>query len=240
MGRIPAKSTVGFAELQIFAVDPGAANSNVSFHRVLTASPWDEDSTWDSLGGGFIPDDTGLIPKPILYNDTEARATADFVVPNPLADEVAITFNATEAVQAWVNGATNVGWAVSQATGSGWDFSASEEPNEAERPKLTVVYYQAGKLADIDGDNVVDLDDYQILLNNMGLHLEGPILPGASGDLNFDRKIDPGDFGVFKAEFPGGAGAFEAALAASVPEPASLVLVMVAVCGLACRRRNRS
>jgi hypothetical protein len=241
MGQIPANSTVTFAELQIFVVDPGGATSMINFHRVLGASPWNEESTWETLGGGLVPDETGVVPKPILYNDTEARATPDFTIPNPLADEVPMTFDVTEAVRSWVTGAANLGWAVSQNTGSGWDFSASEEPNENERPKLTVVFTPPGSSpADINGDNVVNMADYTLLLNNMGLHLDGPIVQGANGDLNADRKIDPADFGVFKAAFPGGAGAFEAALAASVPEPSSVVLVLLAACGLAFRRRNRS
>jgi hypothetical protein len=212
----------------------------INFHRVLGASPWNEESTWDTLGGGLVPDETGVVPKPILYNDTEARATPDFTIPNPLADEVPITFNVTEAVQSWVNGAANLGWAVSQDTGSGWDFSASEEPNENERPKLTVVFSQAGLQADINGDNVVNMADYTLLLNNMGMHLDGPIVPGSNGDLNADSKVDPADFGAFKAAFPGGAGAFEAALAASVPEPSTVVLVLSAVCGLGSGRRRRA
>jgi hypothetical protein len=90
-----------------------------------------------------------------------------------------------------------------------------------------------GPLADINGDNVVNPHDYQLLLSNMGLHLEGP-LPPAAGDLNFDGRIDASDFGIFKTEFPGGAAALEAALAAalpqtSLPEPDARVLA----CGAA-------
>jgi hypothetical protein len=76
-----------------------------------------------------------------------------------------------------------------------------------------------GPLADINGDNLVSAQDYQLLLGNMGLHLEGP-LPPASGDLNFDGKIDTADFGIFATEFPGGAAALETALAAALPQTA--------------------
>jgi hypothetical protein len=237
-GPIPAGSTVGYAELEIFVVDPGASNSNVSFHRVLAGSPWDEaNSTWESEGGGLFPDETGFVAKPILYDGVEALSTPDFVLPDASGDEIALTFNATAAVQTWVSGAANFGWAISQATSSGWDFSSSEEFEETERPKLTVVYYQPGKLADINGDNNVNLTDYQLLLNNMGIHVTQTLVPGEAGDLNFDRKVDPADFGIFKTQFPGGVAAFEAALAA-VPEPSSAVLVVLSACGLALRRRR--
>jgi hypothetical protein len=237
-GPIPTvNTTIGYAEFYIWADDPGAANSEINFHRVLAASPWDEESTWESEGGGLIPDETGLVAKPILYNDVEARSTPDFSIPDPTKDEFPFTLDVTAAVQSWVNGAANLGWAVSQNQTSGWDFSSSEEPLEEEQPKLTVVYYQTDKLADINGDNNVNLLDYQELLNNMGLHVTQPIFPGDSGDLNFDRKIDPADFGVFKSQFPGGVAAFEAALAA-VPEPSSAVLVVLSACGLALRRRR--
>jgi hypothetical protein len=49
--------------------------------------------------------------------------------------------------------------------------------------------------------------------------------------LNFDRKIDIADFRIFKTEFPGGAGAFEAAFA-GVPEPSSVVLLLLAAAWL--------
>jgi hypothetical protein len=240
-GQIPPTNvTIGFAELQIYVSDPCGANCNIRFHRVLGApgANWDENSTWDSLGGDFFGG-RGDAFKPIVTDGIEALATPDFTVPDSSLDEVFLTFNATAALQAWAGGAVNRGWAINQDTTGGWDFSSSEHAEVDRHPKLTVVYYQVGKLADIDGDNVVDLDDYQLLLNNMGVHVAGPIAPGFAGDLNFDRKVDPADFGIFKTEFPGGAGAFEAALAASVPEPASVVMVLAAVGGVASWRRRR-
>jgi hypothetical protein len=239
-GQIPTTNAViGYAELQIYVSDPCGSNCNIRFHRVLGAAGanWDENSTWDSLGGDFFGG-TGDALKPIVTDGVEALATPDFTVPDSNADEVFLTFNATAALQAWAGGAVNRGWAVNQDTGGGWDFSSSEHAEVDRHPKLTVVHYEPGKLADIDGNNVVNLADYQTLLNNMGLHVDAPVTPGFGGDLNFDRKIDPADFGVFKTEFPGGAGAFEAALA-GVPEPASVVLVLVSAGSVACCRRRR-
>jgi hypothetical protein len=95
-----------------------------------------------------------------------------------------------------------------------------------------------GDPADINGDNFVNMDDYHLLLENMGLHLDGPI-PPSSGDLNFDRKIDTSDFGIFKSEYPGGPAAFAAALAgAHVPEP-SAAMIALPVYALAARRLAR-
>jgi hypothetical protein len=239
-GQIPTTPvTIGYAELQIF--DHDSSNGPIRFHRVLNApgSDWNEDSTWDSLGGDAFGS-PGDEFKPIKPDGVEALATEDFVVPNPAQVNAFKTMDATAALKAWVEtGAVNRGWAIMQTTTGGYDFYTSERSDETQRPKLTVVYYQPGLLADLDGNAAVNLADYQTLLNNMGIHLDGPILPGASGDLNFDRKVDPADFGVFKTEFPGGAGAFEAALA-GVPEPSTAVLVLLAVCGLVGRRQKRS
>jgi hypothetical protein len=239
-GQIPTGVTVGYAELQIWVSDECGANCNIRFLRVLGApgANWDENSTWDSLGGDFFSG-AGDALKPIVNDGVEALATPDFSVPDTSLSDFFLISNATAALQAWHGGAANRGWAVNQDTTGGWDFQSSETADETERPKLTVVYYQPGKLGDIDSNNVVNLADYQMLLNNMGLHVDGPVTPGFGGDLNFDRRIDPADFGIFKTEFPGGAGAFEAALAASVPEPASVVLVLMAVGGVACWRRRR-
>jgi hypothetical protein len=237
-GPIPTvNTTIGYAELYIWADDPANPDSDINFHRVLAASPWDEDSTWESEGGGLIPDETGFLAKPILYNDVEAQSAPEFTIPDPTKDEFPFTFDVTAAVQSWLTGAANLGWAISQDTTAGWDMSSSEEPTEEEQPRLTVVYYTTGKLADINGDTNVNLADYQELLNNMGIHVTQEIFPGDSGDLNFDRKVDPADFGVFKSQFPGGVAAFEAAVA-GVPEPSSAVLVVLSACGLALRRRR--
>jgi hypothetical protein len=233
-GPIPTVNiTIGYAELYIWADDPANATSMINFHRVLAASPWDENSTWASEDGGLFPDGSGNVAKPILYNNVEAQSTPEFSIPDPTLDEAAFTFDVTAAVQSWVNGAANLGWAISQDTTAGWDMSSSEEPLEEEQPRLTVVYYQTGKLLDINGDTNVNSMDYQELLNNMGIHVTQSIFPGEHGDLNFDRKVDPADFGIFKAQFPGGVAAL-----AAVPEPSSAVLVVLSACGLALRTRR--
>jgi hypothetical protein len=115
--------------------------------------------------------------------------------------------------------------------------SAFEENAATSNPAVLSILF--GAPADIDGDGDVDLADYTILRNNMASHLDAPIVAGTNGDLNVDNKIDLTDFRLFKTEFPGGAAAFEVALA-SVPEPASAVLIVLAMLGpLAFRSARR-
>ena len=55
---------------------PATPRRNLAFNRVLAASPWDESSTWFSLGGDLIPDEFGLLDgDPILQNDIESAQT---------------------------------------------------------------------------------------------------------------------------------------------------------------------
>jgi hypothetical protein len=73
----------------------------------------------------------------------------------------------------------------------------------------------------------------------MAVHLDGPIDQGSFGDLDFDRDVDLDDFAVFKNVFPGGSAGLQAALAAAnVPEPASVLLIVIAASGLVFTRRR--
>src|SRR5688572_7480778 len=138
-GPIPNTGvTVGYAELEIVQTDDSAGV--IRFHRVLAASPWDEDSTWESEGGDLsgLPGDEF---KPILVDGVEALATPDFTIPDPGTDEPKI-FDVTAAVKSWIEaGAANFGWAANQNSTGGWDFASSEHADPAFHPKLTVVYY---------------------------------------------------------------------------------------------------
>jgi len=153
-------------------------------------------------------------------------------------------YDVTDAVTDWVvNGQTNLGWSINNDTGDGWDIASSDEARggitqagvafdgvngpavETLRPALTVIFSAPGGRGDLDFDGDVDTDDYQLLLDNLAVELDGPITTGATGDLDFDRDVDLADFAIFKSEFDAvnGSGAF--AMAVAVPEPAGLLLV---------------
>ena len=121
------------------------------------------------------------------------------------------------------------------------EFVDAVNPSDfSRRPLLTIGYFLLQ--GDLDFDSDVDLDDYDFLLGNLAVQLNGPIAQGSFGDLDFDRDVDLDDFSIFKDVYPGGAGGLADALAAraSVPEPSAVVLAILALCSLACRRFRTS
>jgi hypothetical protein len=91
-------------------------------------------------------------------------------------------------------------------------------------------------LGDFNLSGMVEVNDFYVLSDNLGAHLDGNYVGHAGGDINLDGRVDLNDFGQFKALFP----AVAAAAALGVPEPTttSLALLMVLGGSLArCRRR---
>jgi hypothetical protein len=76
---------------------------------------------------------------------------------------------------------------------------------------------------DFNEDGMVNNLDYDILVNNLGGHLDGPV-GRAEGDIDFNGRVDLDDFGKFKEIFPGGLGQAQA-----VPEPASGVTLLASI-----------
>ena len=171
-------------------------------------------------------------------------------------------FDVTDAISDWViDGEPNFGWSINNDTSNGWDFLSSDvaavegedpfeqagvlfdgvdgPPVETLRPILSVIFASPGGRGDLDFDGDVDLDDYQLLLDNLAIELDGPISTGSTGDLDFDRDVDLDDFSIFKTEFDtaNGEGAF--ALALAVPEPAGFVLLVISLGGLLVARARR-
>jgi hypothetical protein len=205
-----------------------------------------------------------VVPTPAENAFTNTTTTSEDVLGQRLAaglsleeaiDQSYFRFNATAAVNDWlVNGTPNFGWSVNNNTGNGWDFLTSDFTNDGEgtvdvggqlidanllRPGLTVIFASPGGRGDLDFDGDVDLLDYQLLLDNLAIELDGPIATGSTGDLDFNRVVDLNDFAIFKSEYDiaNGAGAFAYAMAAIVPEPTSLVLL--SCCGLMGGARRR-
>jgi hypothetical protein len=86
---------------------------------------------------------------------------------------------------------------------------------------------------DFNEDGVVNNADYDILVNNLGGHLDGPV-GRAEGDIDFNGRVDLDDFGKFKEIFPGGLGQSQA-----VPEPASGALLAAIGAALAMAHLRR-
>ena len=92
--------------------------------------------------------------------------------------------------------------------------------------------------SDLTENGFVDFQDLTVLLANWNdpnaTRLEGNLVDPENTSINFE------DLTVLLAEWtgPGPAGSPEAALdAAAVPEPSSLVLAVIGLLGVCCRRR---
>ncbi|TWT36452.1 hypothetical protein KOR34_13580 [Posidoniimonas corsicana] len=256
------------------------ADAGIPQDRNRPAGPWQDTDTWQSMGGSVVPRvnpepgiDTLLLPtNPIEVGDSPALAVGNEALAydaepgrtepldgrlDPdfnLSDDEFLSIEVTQSVKAWQAGAVNLGWAINNTTGNGWDFLTSDfavsaYPPESQagvqqlldllglteaeaRPKLNVVFGVSG---DLDEDGDVDADDYTLLRSGLGNQLPNR---GGLGDLDFDRDVDLVDFARFKVAFDevNGAGAF-AAMTAAAPEPGSAVLALLAGVVAIFRRR---
>jgi hypothetical protein len=128
-GFIPPNSTIHSATLVVSAFDEG---TTVHLHRMLV--PWKRTATWNSLVAGVTAD--GL----------EASKQKDgFTFGKISASTSAISFDVTDTVQAWANGAANHGWVFINTGGNGWDFYTSEFDDVKQRPKLVVEFSPSTK-----------------------------------------------------------------------------------------------
>ncbi|MBH1988336.1 MAG: DUF4347 domain-containing protein, partial [Burkholderiales bacterium] len=122
-GTIPDNAKINSATLRLYITEDGVGQGLVS--RVLSAN-WTEASTWDSLGGGLSLD------------NVEASATPDG--SNDLSDNNSyINYNVLNTVQAWSNGASNLGW-VMYTSNAEWSVASSENGTAAYRPQLIIDY----------------------------------------------------------------------------------------------------
>ena len=248
-GLVPDSGVlIGFAAIQLWIDSGAAATSVIDFNRVLPASPWDQaTSTWFNLGGATVPDGTGMINgDPILQDDIESLAVANATVPDVEAEDQFIEIDVRTDFLEWFNDPekdNNFGWGINNSSDNGWDFFSSEfvdvfDPNDfSKRPKLTVAWVV--EPGDFDGDTDVDLDDYQDLLDNMAIQLDGPIEPGDTGDLDFDRDVDLDDFELFKGYYEDFNNITLELALAGVPEPTSAMLLATIVLSCTCTRSRR-
>jgi len=102
-------------------------------------------------------------------------------------------------------------------------FAYNTTPNQ-----LLLAGQLSGVAGDMNADGKVDLDDFGILKANFGT---GTTL--AQGDTNSDGKVDLADFGILKANF--GAGG----VAAAVPEPPAITLLLLGAAGVGAYRARR-
>jgi hypothetical protein len=94
--------------------------------------------------------------------------------------------------------------------------------------------YNPGVAGDADGNGIINMNDYQLIQAH-----SFTIQPlGTMGDVDDTGFVDFGDFQQWKAHCPGGAAAADAAIAALVPEPASLGMGSLALIALLAARKR--
>ncbi len=136
-GQIPLGSTIISASLEFDVVDAASSNANIGLYRMLTG--WTESSTWNSMGNG------------IQTNGVEASAVADAWVPDA-GEKNSMTLSGLEStLQAWSDGATNYGWAMTSDHTNLWAARSSEDSTSTLRPKLTVEFQVNTEFLYLDG-----------------------------------------------------------------------------------------
>lgn len=121
-----------------------------------------------------------------------------------------------------------------------YDLDVDETGADQQDVDVLVRLIFLSEYGDADLDRTVGLGDFNILAGNFGASNVG----WASADFTGDRMVTLADFNVLAGHFgfaasPSGPTPQDwAALASAVPEPASLSLVLVALCSL--HRRNRN
>jgi hypothetical protein len=130
--HVPFGAMILDAKLRLYTTDP--SSSQVQVHRMV--APWDEQSTWNSLANGIDQ-----------INGVEAGIIdAWLVVTN---DESVVEIDVTAAVQSWVNGVTNYGWAFLNTGNDGWSWASSEHAEADRRPALLVSYSYGDPICEI-------------------------------------------------------------------------------------------
>jgi len=134
-GRVPLGAQITRAWLTLEVVDDIDAPSRPDFflHRVLV--PWGELSTWNSLGGG-LQVGSELDGNPIVIPGDNNRD-----------GDGLRHIDVTAIVQAWANGAPNLGFAIVPEIialkDDGIEIASSEHGNPLLRPRLEVSYDDA-------------------------------------------------------------------------------------------------
>ena len=131
VGMVPSGATIQRATLTLEFLDDTNAPSDPDFMLHQALVPWNEASTWNSLGNGLQP----------------GEVSSNFVVipgDNNRNGDGLRYVDVTWIVQNWANGSPNYGFAILPEIISGKDdgitMTSSEYSNKLLRPKLEVTY----------------------------------------------------------------------------------------------------
>ncbi|WP_442485640.1 LamG-like jellyroll fold domain-containing protein [Aeoliella sp. SH292] len=167
----------------------------------------------------------------------------DSIGPNPGQswDEVSGVTSANLLVEQFLLGDTTLAPGASVSLGAPISTSLLGEDLEFRFSSVggplmrSLVVFDAGGAVegDFNGDGVVNLADYTVWRDNLGAVEDDTVLSGNGNG----GVVDATDYQLWKTNFgAGGAGAIVAG-AASVPEPATLIVAGLMVLGAAWRRR---
>lgn len=184
-GRVPAGSTIRSATLVLDVaadIDNPFANPRFFVHPVLV--PWQETSTWNSMGGGLsVGSDIG-------------PAIGDFLGDNVRDGDTMRRVDITSLAQAWSNGQSNWGIAILPeiiaGNDEGIEIWTSESGNPLLRPRLEVVFDlpPAPPTPDLNGDGIVNSADLGLLIAAWNQTGANP------ADLNLDDIVNSADLGL--------------------------------------------
>ena len=142
---------------------------------------WEENSTWDSIGGGFSGSDLG--PQIGVFSGDD----------DPNGNSLR-QLNITSLVQSWADGAPNNGVVIVPEIIGGNDDGisiwTSESGNGLFRPRLEITYLPPASYdpADFNQDGNVDGQDLAFLLSSWG--------QSGAGDLNEDGVVGGEDLAI--------------------------------------------
>lgn len=132
VGPIPAGSKIVSATLQITTSEVGNSPTGGPYSASQLLMPFDANTTYNSVDDGFRFQDGGETKRPLSNG-----------FGNLDSGEV-VSQDVTEIVQAWVDGEPNHGMAITAGTTDGWSIFLSGASDVSVRPKLTVVFEEAG------------------------------------------------------------------------------------------------
>lgn len=125
-GNITRGSVIESATLTLHTTTATNAQTNnaIAIYRLLKT--FDDTKSWSDYGG-FSTD------------GVEALLAESGSAPSAAQGEF-ITFDVTEAISTWSDGATNHGWVIKALGGNGWNYDTAESDTIAFRPQLDVSY----------------------------------------------------------------------------------------------------
>lgn len=180
--------------------------SSGNMHRItvdwLSITDGGNDITYNNFPGG-----PGIVEG---VNATQNPSVMTGDVTGGTVHEIDVTAD----VAAWAQGEPNFGWGI-LPTGTNGAGVASFETATPPELVLSNLFLQD---ADFNSDGSIDLVDFNILADNF---LTGTTFE--QGDMTLDGAVNLSDFVAFRQVFNGQGGA------AAVPEPSSLLLLLLAL-----------